>query len=272
MYFTTHLSHLEVVKIKRETHEPSRPGLTCESLPPSTLERQMIKLRDRFDRREEFGGLSYVKTWGLAALGGYVAACITLHPGDMPEYIIPSQERATIVFSTHGVTDPSSKRDLFSWEVRVQPEKSIVVQSTILDTIFKYEQCEDVKPSALSNKIIYAAIMASTLLWDSARPERLRLARSAASRLSNSGELDLAPEIECLDLLLLSSSGTQDFSSAKAQIRQTMARRNENQLSSPPPAALLGDLFDTCTVCGNLITWESLVEATCAGGHPYSKF
>lgn len=225
----------------------------------------MIKLRDRFDRREEFGGLSNMKTWGIAALGGYIAACITLHPGDMPEYVIPSQERSTIVFSTHGLSDPSSKRDFFPWEVRARSENVAVIQSAILDTVLEYEQREDFTPSTLSNKITYAAIMASTLVWDSARPERLQLARSAAIRLAKSGEVDLSPEIECLDLLL---SSAQSPSSAKAQIQQATERRDEKELASSP--ALLR-LVDTCTFCGKFITWENLLEATCVAGHPYSK-
>ena len=225
----------------------------------------MNKFRDQFDSRQEFGGLSIMKTWGVAALGGYIAACITLHPGDMPEYLIPSQERATIVFSTHGLSKPSSKQDFFPWEVKDRIENIAVIQSAILDTILEYEQREDFIPSTLSNKVIYAAIMASTLVWDNARPERLRLARSAASHLSKSSEVDLSPEIECLNLLL---SDTQDPSSAKAQTQQVIRRRSEAELTSP---ALLR-LFDICTFCGKMVTWQNLVEATCVAGHPYGEF
>lgn len=206
-----------------------------------------------------------MKTWGLAALGGFIAACITLHPGDMPEYLIPSQERTTIVFSTHGLSDPSSKRDFFPWEVRARSENIAVIQGAILDTVLEYEQRKDFLPSTLSNKIIYAAIMASALVWDSARPERLRLAGSAARRLSQSGEVDLSPEIECLNLLL---SDTQDPSSAKAQVRQATGRRSEEELSSPASQRL----FDICTICQKVVTWENLAGATCVAGHPYSRF
>lgn len=275
LYLTTHLSHIEVVKIQRNIHNPRGTGLICESSAPPTLERRMIKIRDRFDRREGFGGLSIMKTWGLATFGDYVAACITLHPGDMPEYLIPSQERATIVFSVHGLSDPSSKREYFPWEARakVKSENVPMVQSAILDTIFKYEPYKDLKPSALGNKIIYAAIMASTLVWDSARPERLQLAKSAAERLSKSAEVDLSPEIECLNILL-SDNVTQgddnhNSSAAKALLQQAMRRRSETSSSSSSPAS--SQLFDICTVCGKHVTWKNLLEATCVAGHPYSK-
>lgn len=208
-----------------------------------------------------------MKTWGLAALGGYIAACITLHPGDMPEYLIPSQERAIVVFSTHGLNDPSSKRETFPWEVRPRSENFTLVRSAILDTILKYKQREDFIPSTLSNRITYAAIMASTLVWDSARLERLRLAESAAGRLSKSGEVDLSPEIECLNLLL--SDNTLDPNSAKVQVQQATRRRGAEDLRTSPASSRL---FDTCTVCGKYVTWTDLQEAICVAGHPYSKF
>lgn len=277
LYLTTHLSHIQVVKIQMIIHGPHRTGLTYESLPPSTLERRMIKVRDRFDRQEEFGGLSIMKTWGLATFGGYIAACITLHPGDMPEYLIPSHERSTIVFSTHGLSDSSSKREFFSWEVRtnVKSENVTMTQSAILDTIFIYEQFEGLKPSTLSNKIIYAAIMASTLLWASAGPERLQLAKSAAERLSKSTEVDLSPEIEYLDFLL-SDDDTQDgnlnSSAAKATLSQQATRRRSETLSSSSSSPATSPLFDTCTVCEKHIRWTSLLNTTCMAGHPYSKF
>lgn len=239
----------------------------------------MIKLRDRFDRREEFGGLSIMKTWGLATFGSYIAACITLHPGDMPEYLIPSQERSTIVFSAHGLNDPSSKREYFPWEARtlnIRPEDVTLTQSAILDTIFEYEQHEeDLKPSALGDKIIYAAIMASTLVWDGVRSERLQLAKSAAERLSKSAEVDLSPEIECLNLLLSDNDmqyASANSSAAKALLHQATRRRSEILSSSSSSSPASSRLFDICTVCGKHITWKNLLEATCVAGHPYSKF
>lgn len=225
----------------------------------------MIKLRNRVDRQEELGGLCNMKTWGLAAFGGYIAAFVTLHPGDMAEYYIASQERATIVFSSHGMSGPGSKRDFFPWETEAKSEDSAVIQSAILDSVLGYEQHEKFRCSKLSNRIIYAAIMASALTWDSARSERLRLAENAARRLSRLGEVDLSSEIECLSMLL---SGTQDPSSAKAHVKQATGRRSKEELSSPASRGL----FDICTFCEKAVAWESLTEATCMAGHPFSKF
>lgn len=224
----------------------------------------MLQKRDKFDRREELGGLSNIKTWGLASYDGYLAACITLHPGDMAEYYIPSQERATVVFSTHGLSEPSRKRDFFPWETETKLGEIAATQTAILDTVLAYEQRENIVPSALSNKIIYAAIIASTLVWDTAKHERLLLAESAARRLSRTCEIDLSPEINCLNLLL---SGSQDFSSTRAQVKQVTGCRSEVELSSP----VLRQLLDICTFCEKAISWESLTDATCVTGHPFCK-
>jgi hypothetical protein len=224
----------------------------------------MLKLRNRFDRREELGGLSNMKTWGLATLGGYIAACITLHPGDMAEYYIHSHERATVVFSTHGLSDPSAKRELFPWEAETNFGNSVEVQTAILDAVLAYERAGIFLPSNLSNKIIYSAIMASTLVWDSARSNRLLLAEAAARRMSRSGEIDLSPEIECLNLLL---AATHDPSSAKVQVKQATGSRSKEELSSSASRRLL----DICTFCEQPVAWESLTDATCAAGHPFGK-
>jgi hypothetical protein len=264
LYLSTHLSHIETLQIKRDTHDPRGIGLICEPLLASTLEKQMLQKRDQFDRREELGGLSNIKTWGLASYDGYLAACITLHPGDMAEYYIPSQERATIIFNTHGLSEPSQKREFFPWEAEIKSGEIAATQSAILDTVLAYEQRESIVHSALSSKIIYAAIMASTLVWDTAKPERLLLAENAARRLSRTSEIDLSPEIDCLNLLL---SGSQDSSSTRAQVKQVTVCRSEEALSSPA----LRQLLDICTFCGKAISWESLTDATCVTGHPFCK-
>lgn len=182
----------------------------------------------------------------------------------MAEYYISSQERATIVFSTHEMGGPSSKRDFFPWETEARSEDSAVIQSAILDSVLGFEQHKKFRRSKLGNRIIYAAIMASALIWDSARSERLRLAESAARRLSRLGEVDLSSETECLSMLL---SGTQDPSSAKAHVKQATGRRSREELSSPASRGL----FDICTFCEKAVAWESLTEATCMAGHPFSK-
>jgi hypothetical protein len=53
-----------------------------------------------FDSRHNLGGLALAKTWGLARspVGGFVAACITLHPKGMIEYVTHNNESCRVVF------------------------------------------------------------------------------------------------------------------------------------------------------------------------------
>lgn len=269
LYLNT-LSHVEAIRIMSDNSRDAT-DLSCWSVAQSNLERKMLKLRNRFDRREELGGLSHTKIWGLAAYRDHIASCITLHPGDMAEYYIPSQERATIVFGTHEVSHSESRIDCFPWEVEVKSAaNSAAIQSAILDTVLKYEQHENLVHSDFSKKIIYATIMASTLLraWDGNVSERFRLAEGAAHRLSRSAEIDLSAEMECLKACA-SSWSVEDCVSTKAQDQQTTGRRSEENLGSSPASP---QLIDKCTFCGKTIAWKSLTEATCLGGHPFGKF
>ena len=205
-----------------------------------------------------------MKTWGLASLDHYVAACITLHPGDMPEYYIPSQERAIIVFSAHGFGDPSNKLEFFSWDVDQEIEDGTKAQSTIVDTIFEYERLQIYVQSELGNRIIYGAIIASMLLWDEARSQRLLVAERVLLHLAHLVAVDLTPEITCLQFLLTTSLSVRE---AEETIKDMTGSRSKVELASLTAQRL----FDVCPFCAQAVTWEALTEAQCVGGHQFGK-
>ena len=263
-YLSTHLSHIEVTKLTIDAHNSQESGLRWERLPHSSLQNQMLRNQRRFDRRNELGGLSIMKTWGLASVEGYIAACITLHPGDMAEYLIPSQERATIVFSANGLRDSSAELESFSWDVDPKVEDAMKTHVSILDFIFKYEQLQQAAQSNFDNRIIYAAVMASMLIWDKARLQRLQLAEQALLRIAGLTEVDLAPEITCLGFLLKDSP---DEKEAKAKIKEATGLRSKETLSLPPEQNLL----DVCSFCAQAVSWENLTEASCTAGHQFGR-
>lgn len=230
----------------------------------STLHKQILRLQTRYDRRNELGGLSYMKTWGLASLDRYVATCITLHPGDMPEYYIPSQERAIIVFSAHGFGDPSTKLEFFSWDVDQEIEDGTEAQSTIIDTVFEYERLQIYVQSELGHKIIYGAIIASMLIWDEARSQRLLVAERALLHLAHLVAVDLTPEISCLQSVLTASLRVQEVGET---IKEMTGSRSRDELASLTAQRL----FDVCPFCAQMIGWESLTEASCVAGHQFGK-
>ena len=193
-----------------------------------------------------------MKTWGLASLDRYVAACITLHPGDMPEYYIPSQERAIIVFSAHGFGDPSAKLEFFSWDVDQEIEDGTKAQSTI------------VGQSQLGHKIIYGAIIAAMLIWDEARSQRLLVAERTLLHLARLVAVDLTPEIMFLQSLLTTSPHAKEVVET---IKEMTGSRSKNEL----PSSAAQGLFDVCPFCAQAISWESLTEACCVAGHQFCK-
>ncbi|KAL8747217.1 MAG: hypothetical protein Q9190_000883 [Brigantiaea leucoxantha] len=90
LYISKILSGLEILYFK---------GLSSEKQRTSTLQDQMKELHKAWDHRNDMGGMSVMKTWGVAVWDNYVASCISFHPGDMIEYTLANNERCVIVIS-----------------------------------------------------------------------------------------------------------------------------------------------------------------------------
>lgn len=259
MYLSTHLSHIETIKLR--TYGPEN-DISWERLPQSTLHNQMIRYQSAHDRREDLGGVSVMKTWGLASFRGYIAACITVHPGDMAEYYMASQQRATVVFSLHGLKDSSADFESFPWEFDPEIQDEARHQVAIVETVFKYEKSHGTVQNEIDHKIIYAAVVASMLIWDEARLERLMIAQRALLRLEGIVQLDLSPELSCLDYLQIDGL---DIEKARIRIREIPGQRSQEDLSTPTAR----NLFEPCSFCDQAIRWESLTEAYCVAGHQF---
>ena len=261
MYLSTHLSRIETIKLR--TYGPEN-DVSWECLPQSTLHNQMIRHQSAHDRREDLGGLSVMKTWGLASFRGYIAACITFHPGDMAEYYMASQQRATVVFSLHGLKDSSADFESFPWEFDPEIQDEARHQVAIVETIFKYEKSHGTVQNEIDHKIIYAAVVASMLIWDEARLERLMIAQRALLRLERIVQLDLSPEFSCLDYLQIDGL---DIEKARIRIREIPGQRSQEDLSM----LTARELFEPCSFCDQAIRWESLTEASCIAGHQFGS-
>lgn len=259
MYLSTHLSRIETIKLRTYDLES---GISWECLPQSTLHKQMLRFQSGHDRREDLGGLSVMKTWGLASFKGYIAACITIHPGDMAEYYMASQQRASIVFSLHGLKDTSAHLEAFPWEFDAEIQDEARHQAAIVESVLKYEQVHGTIQNDIDYKIIYAAVIASMLIWDDARLDRLLTAQRALLRLARIVQLDLSPELFCLDYLQTDSLGIEQ---ARSRIREITGHRSQEDLSVPAAR----ELFELCSFCDQAIRWESLTEAYCTAGHQF---
>lgn len=259
MYLSTHLSHIETIKLS--IYDPES-DISWERLPQSNLHKQMLRFQSGHDRREDLGGLSVMKTWGLASFKDYIAACITFHPGDMAEYYMASQQRASIVFSLHGLKDSSADLESFPWEFDAEIQDEAGHQAAIAESVLKYEQVHGTVQNGIDHKIIYAAVIASMLIWDEARLDRLLTAQRALLRLARTVQLDLSPELFCLSNL---QTDSLDIEQARTRIREITGHRSQEDLSVPAAR----ELFELCSFCDQVIRWESLTEAYCISGHQF---
>ena len=233
-----------------------------QEVPQTTLHKHMIQIQQRYDQQNDLGGLSVMKTWGLASLNGYIAACVTVHPGDMTEYIIPSQERAYIVFAAHGFDDPSPNLEHFAWDVDFKVGEDAKTQAAIVETLFRFQKTQYSKQDFFDNRILYAAALASMLMWDNERSKRLWLAQRALDYLEFSTNIDLAPEKNCLLLLITTNL---DVEESITKIKEVSGSRSRNELS----ASTVENLIDICPFCRQAIVWELLTEAFCIAGHQF---
>ena len=256
---STHLSHVEAIRVMKHDQNTGKSKFCWEVLHRPPLHEHMVQVRDQFDDQNDLGGLSLIKTWGIASFNKHVAACITLHPGDMPEYITPSQERAMIVFYTQGANNSNSESEYFSWQADSIAEDNIQSsQSKILKTIFELERHKKYEFNELSNRIIYAAAIAASLVRDDERPRRLVEAADILQRLKKSPEIDITLELEALRKLQRSDlSINQEI----ATIKTATGSKSREAMS----------LLDICPFCAEVIPWEDLKEASCMRGHQFGK-
>lgn len=127
------------------------------------LMQKLRQLHQEYDCRENLGGLSIMRTWGLASIPNesLISACISIHPGDMPEYVIPSYEKSMVVFASDTSED---QLDTFPWQSIPAAWDFRTTQSTILGAISGYASVANSTPSEFSRRIEDAAAAVATFV------------------------------------------------------------------------------------------------------------
>lgn len=159
LYLSTHLSSMAAVSLRDSKGSKRKDRITANSINDRALRKKLQQLHQDHDRQENLGGLSVMKTWGLASMpeNGLISSCVSFHPGDMPEYVTPSLEKSMVVFAS----DTSEDRlETFPWlEVPVVWDV-ITTQRTILDAISDYSNVANCTRSLFSDRIRAAALAA----------------------------------------------------------------------------------------------------------------
>ncbi|KAI9872282.1 MAG: hypothetical protein M1830_001825 [Pleopsidium flavum] len=260
----THLSNVQVFRhiVNSPVNAVPYATLTSHSLPQ--WQKNMAECLTKFNIRHDLGGLAFTKTWGLANLGNYAAACITLHPGDMVEYTITSAERAMIVFG-HQATFNGGPSDshLLPWTATPPVSRELsTICSEFVTSVLRFPRERFDK---LCKRIVYAAACVGTFPTYVDRSV-VDLSEDAFGWLANHDGVDMSEELvlcgrsrQRYDL----DGGVGVGEAAKVNIS---ARSREILQSNAAQGAL-----EVCEICGEGIGWHSLQEARCALGHAYVR-
>ena len=242
-------------------HYHDNLDIDSQDLPHSTLSIQALQLRAKTDRQNDYGDLTVIKFWGLVIFEKYAAICVTFHPGDMVDYLLASEERATILFSVCGTSRVITENEIFPWESDPNRSETLSTQIAILDAILDLEMQSKMTLGELSDKIIYAAACACMLLWDSKRMQRLLLIKNMLERLEQRIDVDLGSEINVCSQFLVSPHLTIE------DVAAILGEATEARSKDDPYTA--NNIFGVCSICATPVNWQSLSEATCSQGHRF---
>ncbi|KAL8910148.1 MAG: hypothetical protein Q9171_004526 [Xanthocarpia ochracea] len=232
-----------------ELHGPYRSALTYQA---STLQKD-------FDQHHDLGGLSYTKTWGLASWGPYVGACITMHPGDMIEYSIISEQRCHVLFSHAKSSNGLEDDAIFPWQdlSRTMPQDT---SPAVLEKILIEVSDIAVPHSAAGTKTPYniccaAMVCSGTYKW--------HLVEKILRDLSLLDGINLGPELNLLE----------EISASQVTVLERIEQLNviaSARAEAEDPSILHG-LYEFCSICDQMILWQSSQEAQCISGHHFAR-
>ena len=163
LYLSTHLSSIATLRLKKRMDGNGETRLTMDAIQNRSLKRRLQQLHQDHDRQENLGGLSLMKSWGLASIpqDGLVTACISIHPGDMPEYVTPALEKSVIVFASDISED---RTETFPWQEVPVVWDVTTTQKAITEAVSDYNRLAKGTPTDLSVRISAAASAAEEVL------------------------------------------------------------------------------------------------------------
>ena len=240
------------------TNMPSRSTVT------PLIKAQMAAEKEKFGLGNNIGSRVMLRRWGLASFDELVAACITLHPAKMVEYIAPFDGIATIVFDAG--EENGDAKSVFPWQSPVQVDVA-KAQRAILDHILDQTLHW---PEALSNldlRIIYTAFCGILLLSDDKRLERLQAAVNILGLIENQASIDLLAERRAL--MSIKESPQLTDQELKNVIGQMSKTRCQAESRSPAQGKALLDLCPFCPETQNVVPFDNFAEAYCSQGHSF---
>lgn len=223
----------------------------------SALHTQALTLQKEFDRHHDLGGLSFTKTWGLASWGPYTASCITVHPGDMVEYSLISEQRCHILFVKEGISEDLEEDTIFPWQ-DLSSDIHRQTDAAVFDKVLSVLDKTATRHRTAGTRIIYNVCCAAMTCSDMQQwhlVERLLRYLSTLNGISYEAEL----------VLLHSIRDSQISTPECAEGLNDIARARIEQHDYFMPNLL----YNFCSICTQMIVWRSLNEAHCISGHQF---
>lgn len=240
-----------------------KPNMPSRNTVTPVINAQMTAEKEKYGLDNKLGNHVTLRRWGLASFNEMVAACITLHPAKMVEYIAPFDGIATVLFDDAGEGNGDAN-SVFPWQSPVQVDVA-KVQRAILDTVFDQTLHWSLALSNLDLKIIYAAFCGNLLLSDDKRLERLQAAEDILELIEHQTSINLSAEHRVL-LSLKESSQLTDQELMNAIGQMTGPRcRTESSLHATEKALL--DFCPFCPEAQSIIPFDNFAEAYCPQGH-----
>ena len=186
-----------------------------------------------------------------------MGACVTMHPGDMIEYSIISEQRCHVLFSHANASNGLEDDAIFPWQdlsrTMYQDTSTAVLEKVLIEV-----SDMAIPQSATGTKIPYniscaAMVCPGTNKW--------HLVEKIVRDLSVLDGINLGPELNLL----------QNISASDGTVLERIEQLNviaRARVEAEDPSTLHG-LYDFCSICDQLILWQSLQEAYCISGHHF---
>ena len=236
-----------------------------DTIPP-ILQRRILACEKRF--REEHKVKPRTQIWGIASSfdNKYIALCITLQPGIMLEYTIPSAERAIVVFAYLVGNDSSKDADVrFPWEAKPPIKNRALTHSEIWTAV--RERSIDNRPrNLIDRQLIYLAFCAGLLWKQYDSIEAVQKAKITLATIKGSEDTSFEAEFRCLDRLLDRSVNPQ---TPLQTLNELISERCTIEIDQPSMQRLL----EYCQIpgCDALLLWNGPFQARCRTGHLWGK-
>ena len=254
----------EPLIVKLDEDHVTDTNLPLQSTATTTIKAQMAIEKEKFGFNNKIGRQVMFRRWGSASFSNFVAACISLHPAKMIEYVAPFDGSAIIFFD--GGDENCDAKGVFPWQNLAQVDVA-KAQRAIIDTLSDQKLH---RPSALKKldfKILYAAFCGSLLLSVDDRLQQTQAAFDIMDLMKYDTSLSLDAEHRTLSSIKSSPQLTdQELANVVGQMTKV---RGQAELNWQTPEKNLLDLCPFCPENQSSIPFDNFTKAHCPQGHSF---